>query len=113
MTAIYLRLGGGGPHAPRDLGHGTAMVIGHPLLKQAIRAGLAESASRKAVGQAPELLSDLGFIWRANARLELEPGIPSLNRRPMVGPDWPGWWRRSGLSRACSISTPVPRNSSQ
>ena len=56
----------------------TRGVIGDPLLRQAIRAGLAEGASGKAVGQAAEVLSDLGFIWRARARPEWEPGIPSL-----------------------------------
>ena len=56
----------------------TRGVIGDPLLKQAIRAGLPEGASRNAVGQAAEVLSDLGFIWRARARPEWEPGIPNL-----------------------------------
>ena len=56
----------------------TRGVIGDPLLKQAIRAGLPEGASRKAVGQAAEVLSDPGFIWRARARPEWEPGIPNL-----------------------------------
>ncbi len=78
MTAIYLRLGGGGLHAPGDYVHSTALVIGDPVLKQAIRAGLVEGASRDAVRQAAEVLSDLGFVWRARARPEWEPGIPSL-----------------------------------
>ncbi len=56
----------------------TRRVIGDPVLKQAIGAGLAEDASRDAVRQAAEVLSDLGFIWRARARPEWEPGIPSL-----------------------------------
>lgn len=53
-------------------------VLGDRALKQAIRSGLAERASRTAVARAAETLSDLGFIWRTRARPEWEPGIPSL-----------------------------------
>ena len=47
-------------------------------LEAAIRRGLEADAADEAVETAAEHLRHLGFVWRAGATLDWEPGIPSL-----------------------------------
>lgn len=53
-------------------------VLSDPPLENAVRAGLDETASLEEVQRATEAIGHLGYIWRAAARPEWEPGIPSL-----------------------------------
>ena len=57
---------------------GSRESVGDSELEAAVRRGLGPDADEDAVEAAVERFGDLGFIWRAGAMPDWEPGIPSL-----------------------------------
>ena len=56
----------------------TSECVGGSELKAAVRRGLGPDADEDAVDSAVQRFGHLGFIWRAGAMPDWEPGIPSL-----------------------------------